>query len=98
MLAQAGAAMKRSVGRDDPQKTLNVIDERLSGIYNLPVKPPPGTVRDAEDRYRLASGSVSRPATDLLPLSVAGQVERLIKEATSDLNLCRMYVGWMPWI
>ena len=84
----------------DPHKTLNVVKERLSGIYNLPVKPPPGSVRDAEDRSRLsASGGVGpRTATDLLPLSVPGQVERLIKEATSELNLCRMYIGWMPWL
>ncbi|CAN0164297.1 unnamed protein product, partial [Laminaria digitata] len=33
-----------------------------------------------------------------LPLSVQGQVHRLITEATSQENLCQMYVGWMPWM
>ena len=32
-----------------------------------------------------------------LPLSVAGQVQFLIKEATSVDNLSQMYQGWAPW-
>ena len=35
---------------------------------------------------------------DELPLSVPGQVERLLKEATADTNLCRMYFGWTPFL
>eukprot|EP01050_Picozoa_sp_SAG11_P024366 SAG11_NODE_5164_length_1642_cov_1.646792_1_plen_169_part_00 len=31
------------------------------------------------------------------PLSVSGQVHRLIQEATSIDNLSSMYVWWMPW-
>jgi len=81
----------RRTQREDPHKTLATIAGRLSGIYNLPVKPPPGTARDTQS-------SGSRNPTDLLPLSVAGQVERLIDEASSELNLCRMYIGWMPWL
>jgi len=33
-----------------------------------------------------------------LPLSVAGQVNSLIEEATSPDNLCAMYVGWAPFM
>lgn len=33
-----------------------------------------------------------------LPLSIEGQVYRLIKEATSDENLARSYCGWMPFL
>jgi len=33
-----------------------------------------------------------------LPLSVPGQVHQLIEDATSEENLSRMYVGWMPWM
>eukprot|EP00180_Rhodochaete_pulchella_P002209 Plantae.Rhodophyta-Rhodochaete_pulchella.ctg332.p1 GENE.Plantae.Rhodophyta-Rhodochaete_pulchella.ctg332~~Plantae.Rhodophyta-Rhodochaete_pulchella.ctg332.p1 ORF type:complete len:1106 (+),score=162.07 Plantae.Rhodophyta-Rhodochaete_pulchella.ctg332:1981-5298(+) len=33
-----------------------------------------------------------------LPLSVKGQVDRLIIEATSQRNLSRMYIWWMPWL
>lgn len=32
-----------------------------------------------------------------LPLSVNGQVHRLIEEATSIEKLSSMYVWWMPW-
>ncbi|KDO30102.1 hypothetical protein SPRG_05293 [Saprolegnia parasitica CBS 223.65] len=35
---------------------------------------------------------------ETLPLSVKGQVDRLIAEATSDENLAQMYVGWMPFL
>ncbi|CCK68571.1 protein kinase MEC1 KNAG_0B01240 [Huiozyma naganishii CBS 8797] len=34
---------------------------------------------------------------DGLVLSVPGQVETLIQEATSDQNLSKMYMGWMPF-
>lgn len=33
-----------------------------------------------------------------LPLSVAGQVQYLIKEATSEENLSQMYLGWAPYL
>ena len=34
---------------------------------------------------------------DSLPLSVEGQVHRLIEEATAVENLVQMYIGWQPW-
>lgn len=34
---------------------------------------------------------------DSLPLSVEGQVQRLIEEATAVENLVQMYIGWQPW-
>ena len=33
-----------------------------------------------------------------MSLSVAGQVQYLIKEATSDENLSQMYLGWASYI
>ncbi|XP_072931916.1 serine/threonine-protein kinase ATR isoform X2 [Epargyreus clarus] len=33
-----------------------------------------------------------------LPLSPEGQVEHLIAEATSVINLCQMYIGWGPYL
>ena len=33
-----------------------------------------------------------------LALSVAGQVQYLIKEATSHENLSKMYIGWAPYL
>ena len=32
------------------------------------------------------------------PLSIAGQVNRLIAEATDEVNLSLMYPGWKPWL
>ena len=31
-------------------------------------------------------------------LSVQGQVENVIKDATDLVNLAQMYIGWMPFI
>jgi phosphatidylinositol kinase/protein kinase (PI-3 family) len=33
-----------------------------------------------------------------LPLSVEGQVHKMIAEATNVENLVQLYVGWMPWV
>ena len=32
------------------------------------------------------------------PLSTPGQVSELIKQATNVENLCRMYIGWAPFM
>jgi len=74
----------------DPKRILGTVRGRLRGVYNL---------RDSH----AWSGRSSRPQPpaglpdSALEFSVAGQVERLIAEATSDENLAQMYVGWMPW-
>lgn len=39
-----------------------------------------------------------RVQTANLPLSVAGQVQQLIAQATSPDNLSQMYVGWAPYL
>ena len=31
-------------------------------------------------------------------LSVEGQVDMVVDEATNPANLCRMFVGWSPWL
>ena len=35
---------------------------------------------------------------DGVPLSVSGQVNKLIQEATDPSNLCLLFPGWQPWI
>ena len=35
---------------------------------------------------------------DGVPLSVAGQVNHLIQEATDPENLCVLFPGWQSWI
>ena len=34
----------------------------------------------------------------MAPLSVQGQVQQLINEATDVKNLGEMYLWWMPWV
>jgi serine/threonine-protein kinase ATR len=68
------------------------IEDRLNGMYNLSnpnykkVTRRDGVSQDEEDD----SAHVA--------LSVEGQVQRMISEATSHENLVQVYVGWMPWI
>lgn len=35
---------------------------------------------------------------DGVPLSISGQVNHLIQEATDPANLCLLFPGWQPWI
>ena len=35
---------------------------------------------------------------DGVPLSVSGQVNKLIQEATDPSNLCLLFPGWQAWI
>jgi serine/threonine-protein kinase ATR len=68
-------------------KYIRNIGERLNGYYN---QGP-----DAVEAKK--SGGRAR-RTVAISLSIPGQVHRLLKEATSDENLVRMYVGWMPFL
>jgi serine/threonine-protein kinase ATR len=75
------------------KRSIKVIDERLRGIYNLrnpnlaKITRTDGWSVDQDDEM-----------THLLPLSVEGQVHKMIAEATSNENLVQLYVGWMPWV
>lgn len=69
------------------------IDERLNGIYNA------GTEQQRRNNRNLSAGSRgSLLAAPNTALEVRGQVHRLLKEATDDHNLARMYIGWMPFL
>ena len=35
---------------------------------------------------------------DGVRLSVSGQVNALIQEATDPANLCQLFPGWQPWV
>lgn len=75
------------------KRSINVIDERLQGIYNLgnpnakKIRRTDGFIDQEDDKI-----------TQMLPLSVEGQVHKMIAEATSSENLVQLYVGWMPWV
>lgn len=77
----------------EAKQKMSVIDERLRGIYNLR-NPNSKKIRRTDRLESQEDDDLSHP----IPLSVEGQVHRLIAEATSNENLVQLYVGWMPWI
>lgn len=75
--------------KEETRIILQTIDGRLNGIYNL-----------GEGIRQMVSSSHRNilPENETLPLSVQGQVDKLIHEATSHENLAQMYIGWMPFL
>lgn len=73
--------------------SLKVIDERLRGIYNLR-NPNMKRVTRTDQIGVDHDEDMAR----MIPLSVEGQVHKMISESTSHENLVQMYIGWMPWI
>lgn len=95
----SGSNMFQDTENKDAEDALMNISERLSGVYNV-VHPKARKIINA---YR--SQSRSMPKVGLassqedalnLPLSVEGQVDRLITEATAEINLAQMYHGKRP--
>jgi serine/threonine-protein kinase ATR len=79
-------------------RSMNVIDERLLGIYNLRnpnFRKIKRTDTASFDQEQIVG---DEELNQVLPLSVEGQVHKLIAEATSNENLVQLYIGWMPWI
>lgn len=79
----------------EAKRSIIVIDERLRGIYNL--RNPNFKKIRRTDSYT-AEQEDDEELTQVMPLSVEGQVHKLIAEATSSENLVQLYVGWMPWV
>ena len=46
---------------------------------------------------KLKGTDFAREVTNVNVLDVPGQVQRLILEATSHINLCQSYIGWCPF-
>ena len=90
---QRSSAQNQQQQSSAAKRSIRVIDERLQGIYNL---------RNPNFRkYRRTDGSSvdqDDEAATVLPLSVEGQVQKMIAEATNHENLVQLYVGWMPWV
>ncbi|KAF4325589.1 hypothetical protein BBO99_00000354 [Phytophthora kernoviae] len=83
------AELSSERSKEETRLVLKTIDDRLRGIYNL------------GDAIRPLVSSAHRnilPENEPLPLSVQGQVDKLIHEATSLENLAQMYIGWMPFL
>ena len=75
---------------------LKVIENRLRGIYGerMIVKPSQGNQGNQNNQ----GDQGSREAGRHTELSIQGQVDNVIKDATNVNNLARMYIGWMPFM
>lgn len=82
----------------DAKEALEKIGGRLSGIYNL-VHPGARRIKEAYQSRKAPAPQrgLGAQMDEALPLSVQGQVARLIDEARCEENLAQMYVGWQPW-
>jgi serine/threonine-protein kinase ATR len=76
------------------KRSVSVIQERLSGVF---ISRNPNYRRLKNIIHDYGSHKEDNMA-ELLPLSVAGQVQKLCLEATKKENLVQLYVGWMPWL
>ena len=84
---------KKSKSRHKAKEKMHNIEERLRGIFNrdrVMCETPEG-----EKVFKLLG---HQPDQMCLPLSVEGQVHRLIREATKESNLFLMYPGWAPYL
>jgi len=97
---RGGAAMQlpEHTENADAKEALEKISGRLTGVYNL-INPSKykilrGYAKRKEIAPRFGLGAAEDEA---LPLSVEGQVQRLIDEARAEENLAQMYIGWQPW-
>jgi serine/threonine-protein kinase ATR len=84
----------------EAKRSIQVIDERLQGIYNLQ-NPNLKRLGNLIGRSGVGADGIAGSDDDLqhmVPLTVEGQVHKMISEATSSENLVQQYVGWMPWV
>mmetsp|Transcript_19389 Transcript_19389/g.40641 ORF Transcript_19389/g.40641 Transcript_19389/m.40641 type:complete len:484 (-) Transcript_19389:96-1547(-) len=85
---------KKDNDANDAKKAMDSIakiEGRLEGEYNL-INPNKNTAKKNKDPQSMMD------STHFTKLSVEGQVQKMIMEATSHENLVQVYVGWMPWI
>ena len=75
------------------KRSISVIQERLRGVF-ISRNPNYRKLRNIMHDY----GAHKEDMTEVLPLSVEGQVQKLCQEATKKENLVQLYIGWMPWL
>mmetsp|Transcript_33965 Transcript_33965/g.75441 ORF Transcript_33965/g.75441 Transcript_33965/m.75441 type:complete len:411 (+) Transcript_33965:1-1233(+) len=89
----------RDVENKEAKDMLLKISERLSGVYNVSHPKREHFLRAATKRgENVPLRGVGASKEEMLPVSVEGQGQRLIDEATAPENLVQMYVGWQPWV
>ena len=75
--------------------TLNLTQELLASEYAGSFEPEALNERAVRVIRRVENKLTGREFGE--ELSIAPQVQRLIEQATSHLNLCQCYVGWCPF-
>ena len=92
---------------ENAQRIIHRIDQRLKGLYQRKVDlmlhddefaRQAHKIRARLQRSAPIEGSTASYLANRLPLSIEGQVNQLLDEATDDRNLCNMYIGWMPFL
>jgi serine/threonine-protein kinase ATR len=103
VLNQAGASRAIPVNNafqdaenKDAEDALICISERLIGVYNIYHPKAPKILLAYKSQHRVLPNiglGASQEEAVSMPLSVDGQVERLIIEATAEINMAQMYHG-----
>jgi serine/threonine-protein kinase ATR len=83
---------QKSIVVNSAKDSIAKIGGRLDGVYNL--KNPNKKKVKRQDGY----ADTDDDHVNTTQLSVEGQVQKMIMEATSHENLVQVYIGWMPWI
>lgn len=93
-----GAVGAVGAPNSDAVAALTTITGRLNGIYNIIHPHQDRIVKGYGSRRQMTpTRGLGALKEEALPLSVMGQVQRLIDEAICVYNLAQMYIGWQPW-
>ena len=83
------------------QNALEVLErtkKRLNGVYNYDAVTAAEKAKAYRSGVKYEKKNIRRELSDnKIPLSIEGQVQKLIHEATDEENLVNMYFGWMPF-
>lgn len=80
---------------EEARKVIANIEGRLNGVYNLTNS---NLMNPNLKKSRSKDATITSEPVHFTKLSVEGQVQKMVMEATSHENLVQVYVGWMPWI
>lgn len=99
--APRGDARHDDARTQNARSTIGDIEKKLNGMLNVgaTARPRQDTRQDQESVLspeERGRGLLGRDRG--VGLSVAGQVDELLKAAMCKRNLSEMYVGWQPWL
>jgi serine/threonine-protein kinase ATR len=78
----------------EAKEMLLKISDRLKGVYNILHPQREKFIRGSTKRGEpMPTKGLGPSKEELLPLSVSGQAQKLIDEATADENLSQLYIG-----